>query len=283
MTTAWLETVVHHSGVTTAQLATAHGQALLDAVKEASVGTAFSALAWGRVLAAGVARVERTLLPARLADLALVEACLLREPAGLYGVEALVREVAAEHQRRSRHGADVVDEAAQRLRGKLLLDAPHATARLSQFEARGPLRGFLRTALVREVSTLVRQTRREVPLEDDDQTTPQSAGELAVLKHTYGPLASQAFKEAFAALPQQQQQLLQQVYAHGMTVDDLARVHQVHRATAARWVARARGDLGDATRGLLQQRLGLARQDADRMLDALQSSMSVSLGWTTNR
>lgn len=281
MSAPWLQEVLAHSGLQPGDQATPQGARVVEQILEAWPGSPASPKAWGQVLARACNAGGPTLPPARWQELALARACILGEPAGVAAVDAALLEVAAQHKRSSRHGADAVDEATQRVRQKLMLDGPNGPARLVQFEGRGPLQGFLRTALVRELSTLVRETRREVALEDHEPDSPQPLGEMALLKHTYGPMASQAFKDAFAALPQDQQRLLQQVYAHGMTVDDLAKVHQVHRATCARWVARARGDLGEATRRLLQERLGMPRRDADSMLDALQSALSVSLGWAS--
>lgn len=279
MTPSWLAAVTLHSGVSAQDIASDRGMRMMETVAAGAVGSAVSPLAWARALARVWAAEERPLTVERWQELALVEACLLGEASGLRGVETLLLDVVTVHTRGSRHGAAMVEDAAQRVRQKLLVDAPDAPARLRQFEGRGPLRAFLRTTLVREVSTLARQVRRELPLDEQDPAAPQAVGELALLKHAYGPPASQAFKDAFAALPDDQQRLLHQVYAHGMTVDDLAKVHQVHRATCARWVARARGDLADATRRLVQVRLGLACGEADSLLGALQSSLSVSLGW----
>lgn len=260
---------------------------LAQVERAASVVQGPLADAWGRAVAkawlAGDARPTQ-LSDARWHELAWVCACLAGDTLALVEIERRLAAAVAEQGLRSRHGADMVNEAGQRLREKLLVGTSGANGRLAQFGARGSLDGFLRTALAREVASLVRSRARETPLEDD--AVPGGANtsaELELLKRAYGPLASAAFKDAFALLPADQQTLLHQVYAHGMTVDDLARVHGVHRATCARRVARARTALGDTTRTLLQQRLGLAQHDADSVMRVLQSNLSVSLGWSQER
>ncbi|MBI5496226.1 MAG: hypothetical protein HY904_14480 [Deltaproteobacteria bacterium] len=217
----------------------------------------------------------------RWRDLAVAHGCLLGEPLALAHAEQLTVE-ATRRLKNSRHGAHQVDDAAQRLREKLLCPRDGQPARISQYDGRGTLLGFLRTALTRELLSVERRHAREVPLPDDGllEQTAHRDPELEMLHLAHKPLVQQAFRQAFEGLTEKQRTLLSLAYVHGMTVDDLGRSQQVHRATAARWLARARLDLLAATRAVLQQRLGAPASEVDSILRQLQCNLSLSLGWT---
>ena len=75
-----------------------------------------------------------------------------------------------------------------------------------------------------------------------------------------------------------QRNLLRQHILDELTIDDLARLYRVHRATCARWLADARADLGKHTRKKLVVALGLAnKDDMDSMLRFLDSDIELSI------
>jgi RNA polymerase sigma-70 factor (ECF subfamily) len=263
---------MHPSGPRTALLAAAH--AAFVPVEQPSANA----------FAAALCRLE-AVQPSNLThwkDLAVAHAALDGEAGAQRLLEQAMLEAVLGLKTRSRHRPHLVDDAAQRLRERLLVPSEGRPARLVQYAGKGPLAGFLRAALAREVLSLERLHTREVPLPDDAllEGTAHKDPELAMLQAAQRPLVRDAFRLAFAALPQKDRTLLQLAYVHGMTVDDLGRANNVHRATAARWLARARAELLSSTRAALQQHLGAPPDDVDSLLRLVQSNLSLSLGWT---
>jgi RNA polymerase sigma-70 factor, ECF subfamily len=74
-----------------------------------------------------------------------------------------------------------------------------------------------------------------------------------------------------------QRNLLRQHILDELTIDDLARLYRVHRATCARWLADARADLGKQTRKRLMSALGMPTSDVDSLLRFLDSDIELSI------
>jgi RNA polymerase sigma-70 factor (ECF subfamily) len=63
----------------------------------------------------------------------------------------------------------------------------------------------------------------------------------------------------------------------GLSIDDLGGLHGVHRATAARWLQKARETLLKETKKNLMKRLGISLAEVDSILRILQSRLDLSL------
>jgi RNA polymerase sigma-70 factor, ECF subfamily len=101
--------------------------------------------------------------------------------------------------------------------------------------------------------------------------------ELAVLKARCRDELRAAFAEALAALSVRERTLLCAHYLDGMTVDDLGRLHGVHRATAARWLDSARGHVLRGVRRHLRHALGLDRRELASAVGLVRSRLDLSL------
>src|SRR6185436_8511874 len=60
----------------------------------------------------------------------------------------------------------------------------------------------------------------------------------SLMKDVYRKSFKQAFEEALAALSIHDRLLLRQHFLDGLSIDRMAALHDVHRATAARWIAK---------------------------------------------
>jgi RNA polymerase sigma-70 factor (ECF subfamily) len=122
---------------------------------------------------------------------------------------------------------------------------------------------------------------REIPTEAaelaDRMRQPSVDPRLDDLRRRYRGDFAAAFRAALAALPVRERNLLRQHHMDGLTIDQLAGLYRVHRATAARWVARARTTLSGETRRRLMERLGVATQDADSIIRLVRSQLDLSL------
>jgi RNA polymerase sigma-70 factor (ECF subfamily) len=85
-----------------------------------------------------------------------------------------------------------------------------------------------------------------------------------------------ALQAALAGLGAKERNLLRMHLLHGLSIDEIGRAYQVHRATAARWLATTREALHRETRRLLRARLGLTDPEFDSVLRAVESQLDAS-------
>ncbi len=182
--------------------------------------------------------------------------------------------------------ADAVAEIKQQIRRTLLVADP-GPPKITDFAGRGDLRGWLRVMAVRDALTMVRRARREQPADDDllDRAwTPQASPELESLKNLYRDEFKSAVGEAIRSLTMRERTLLRQQFIDGLTIDQLAAIYRVHRATAARWVERARHQVLTTTRAALMKRLTVQPSELDSVMRLINSRLDMSvLGFLRRR
>ena len=93
---------------------------------------------------------------------------------------------------------------------------------------------------------------------------------MLLLKREHAGHFKAAFAEAVGAL-------LKQHLLERLSIDQLGALYRLHRATAARRVARARDALLEGTRAALARRLGLRAENLAGVLDLLASRLEVSM------
>jgi RNA polymerase sigma-70 factor (ECF subfamily) len=179
--------------------------------------------------------------------------------------------------RRLRLGGGTADEVKQALRVELLTGP---TAKIADYAGRGELAAWLRITATRKALKLVRRADREETLDEIlldhwPSSTPDPAGKH--MRATYTDELKRAIRDAFAALEVRQRNLLRQHIIDELTIDDLARLYRVHRATCARWLADARADLGKHTRKRLVAALGTPGEELDSLLRFLDSDIELSI------
>ena len=211
------------------------------------------------------------------ADLYLAAACAGGDAAAVTAFHALhdatIRAAAREV------APAAADEVAQRVREKLLVAAPGEEPAICKYAGRGSLSGWVRVVTVREAYTHHRRAARE-PIDELDVMVERAVEahdpELALLKRRYKSAVKKAFGGAFDALDARERNLLRYAYVDGMTIDDLAQLHGVHRATAARWRNAARERLFEETRRVLVEELDVSASDVTSILRLVGSQLELS-------
>lgn len=208
-------------------------------------------------------------------DLRLVTAALAREPAAERAIEEAVRTAAGSAARKLGDRARA-DEIAQRVAEKLWLGREGGTPILPTYTGEVPLLAWLKVIAYREGVDLLRH--REVPSDDAliDRIVGSAEPELAMLKRAYLAAFKQAFAEALRELSMHDRDLLRRHHLDGLTIDGLATLHGVHRATAARWLAQVRDQLMRATRSALARALD-GEVDLAEVLTLISSQLEASL------
>jgi len=210
----------------------------------------------------------------RAAELYLCVGCEAGDPAALRAFDNRYLSQLGGAISRINPSAAFADEVRQRLRERLFVGSP---PRISTWSGVAPLEAWLRATAVRTALTLLRergQARQEPSFEEAVQ---QGDPELAYLRERYRTQCQQAFGAALAALSSRDRTLLRLRYLDGLSIDALAPLHGIHRATAARWVAAARARLLEGTRREMQARLGGSVTEMDSLLRLVRSDLVVNL------
>jgi RNA polymerase sigma-70 factor, ECF subfamily len=174
---------------------------------------------------------------------------------------------------------DMIEEIKQDIRRRVLT-GDGGRAEIVDFCGRGDLRGWIRVMATRQAMRSQSRARREVPIDDDEllqQIVACNTPELDCLKSSYRREFKQAFEAALRALPDREQTLLRQHHVDSLTLDEIAGLYRVHRATAARMLARARTLVMEATRERLMSQLDVPSQDLDSILRMIWSQVEISL------
>jgi RNA polymerase sigma-70 factor (ECF subfamily) len=186
---------------------------------------------------------------------------------------------------RYRASSDLTAEVKQRVRERALVrDA--GPPRIELFSGRGDLRSWVRVMAAREAIGLLRGSRRETSVDDDELLhsllTPADA-ELEHAKARYVQEFKQAFSESLRELSARDQTLLRQHVIDGLTIDQLGALYGVHRATAARNLERARKAVLAGTRRRLASVLQVRTSEIDSILRLIRSRVEVTLRWLVRR
>lgn len=173
--------------------------------------------------------------------------------------------------------ASLIDDVKQRVRQQLFVgEAPG----IANYSGSGQLRRWIRVIAVRALHRLRGSDRNEVAVENHViDALPDSAAdpELLHLKQHYRAAFRAAFASAMTTLSSEDRVLLRQHFVDGLNIDELAALHQVHRATAARWLAQAREKIAAQTRKLLLDQIKTPKADFDSILRLVQSQLDLSI------
>jgi RNA polymerase sigma-70 factor (ECF subfamily) len=210
-------------------------------------------------------------------DVFLACACLARDPAALAVLERELVDVVSGAVGSLERADDVAAEAAQATRVALLVEGRSGGGpALASYAGRGALRRFIRVVAVREAMRLRDQRRRMVAVDDQsmlDALIPPGDPALSQIKNEAAAHVRAAFLEALGELERRERTALRMHLLDGLTVDEVAPVFQIHRATAARWIAAARDRLLSIARRKLEARLALDRGEVDSLIRLARSRL----------
>jgi RNA polymerase sigma-70 factor (ECF subfamily) len=171
----------------------------------------------------------------------------------------------------------VADDVVQLVRLRFLIGEDGRPPRIGDFDGTARLATWLRVAAIRIAISLRRKHHRETVIDDVGAVADASDPELALLQRQYGAEFRAAFRHGFVSLTARERNLLRHQVLDQLGIDGIAALYGVHRATAARWLARARSTLIKRLRGELQARLQLDRTQLSGVLALLQGKLELSL------
>jgi RNA polymerase sigma-70 factor (ECF subfamily) len=214
----------------------------------------------------------------RTKDLYLACGCLAGDAAALRAFDAFIETVSGMLGKLAEN-ATLLAEAKQHARQTVLPRGALPPA-LAAYNGHGDLGGWLRIILSREIIQHLKRAQRTAPLPDEAEQLADGESddpEMALLKKQYGQDFKEAFATAIRQLDDDDQRVLSYAIVRQMTIDEIARLERVHRATAARSVARARARLAQLTRDVLKQRLLIDSGQLESILRLVPSQVDVSV------
>jgi RNA polymerase sigma-70 factor (ECF subfamily) len=213
-------------------------------------------------------------------DVYLAIACADGDQTALEQFEqAFIREVDIA-AKRVRATDDQAADVRANIRRLLFIDEPDHPAAMRDFVGRGNLRAYVRVMATRALIRAIKRGRRETPMGDGEileKLALPNDPELSLLRAEYRGVVAEAMRAAVAGIDERTRALLRYQLVDKWTVDQVGRVYGVHRATAARWIAAARGTIGDRIRTELASRLSIDEAEVASIIRLVQSRVDVSL------
>ncbi len=213
--------------------------------------------------------------------LLLCAACLNGVPAAASIFESVFLAPLSRVLSRVDGNADLAPDALQRIRAQFFAPGPGQTSAFLSYSGRGALAVWLKVLAVRAAQKLRRGAAVNAESSDEGLAvlpSPDADPELRFLKQQHRRHFKACFAEALAGLDQRERTVLRMSLVEGLSIDDIGKVYDVHRATAARWLTSAREHLVTSTRTRLAASLGVSEAELDEMMGAVQSNLSISLG-----
>lgn len=215
-------------------------------------------------------------LPA--AELWLALACVRGDPQALGELETRVFQRAEVALRHMGMATDMIADVLQIVRMWLLVAEAGQAPRILAAAVQGNLPGLVRVVAVRQALNIRRKDRR-LDVGDQrllDQLAPDDDPELAALKAEHSAVFKAAIEDAVAGLKAQDRNVLRMHLIHGLPIDAIGQVFQVHRATAARWLTAIRAQIDRESRRLLRERQGITDADFDSLMRLAECNIQVS-------
>jgi RNA polymerase sigma-70 factor (ECF subfamily) len=177
---------------------------------------------------------------------------------------------------------DQIDDIKQRVRERLL-GPGDGSIRLLEYCGRGRLEGLTKTVAIRIALDDIRHRRRKADQGSADARTidclldADLGPELTAAASQHRQLVKDAFATAVSALEPRERAVLRMHLLDRASIDDIAALHDVHRATVARQLVRIREKIASRTREQLRAGLRTADVGLDSLLRAVDSRLDLSL------
>lgn len=163
---------------------------------------------------------------------------------------------------------------------KLLVRREGRPPGLTRFSGRGSLRSFLNVVVTHEGLNALRRAGRvldQVSAEDPAEYSSGMSPQWSVIKEQYRNEFTQVFNACMNGLDARHRELLRYHYVDGLTIDQMAPLYGVHRATVARWLVTIRARLHRGIQNGLMERLQIQPDEFDSLMRLIRSQLQVSI------
>ena len=215
--------------------------------------------------------------PAAIAELYLAVACARGTEAAIAAFDRAYLDVVPVALATMKLPAATVEDVRATVRDKLLIAEAGRTPRVIDYAGRGRLRGLIQVTATRTAIDRIRLEDREAELPTGDQLAAAGDIELSLIKAQYREAFVAGFTVAVETLERRDRNLLRLHLLGGVTLEQLAQMYGVHRATVVRWLAAAREAVFGATREHVATVLKAPSEELDEMFDLVQSRVELSV------
>jgi RNA polymerase sigma-70 factor (ECF subfamily) len=207
-------------------------------------------------------------------ELYLSYACARGHAAAIRILERRYLAATAKVVARVNSAPDFVDEVHQALLERLLVGpAP----RIGQYAGTGSLTAWLRVSALRLALNQHKAHRNREELLAEAMTEPSAPNDGQTEGPRYKDAVQAALRAAFGTLTPRQRNVLRLHYLEALNVDQIGALYGVHRATAARWLARAREQIFDYVAAHVQKDLGFTVSEVRSVLLKVRSQLEISV------
>lgn len=214
----------------------------------------------------------------RAADLYVACACGVGDEQAIAALDERAFGSIRDSLRKMRLSPEQIDDVLQSLRRVLFAGDEVSPPRIREYSGSGDLMGWLRVSATRSALKTIRRDNREVPAALAlEETATDADPELHYMKALYRDAFKSAFQAALDSLTAREKNLLRQHVVDELSIDDLGRLYQVHRATAARWLAAARELLLSRTRTFFMERARVSGAECESVLRMVQSQLDATI------
>ncbi len=223
--------------------------------------------------------VTGALTELRTEDLFLACACLHRIDGAMRAFEQHVLPAAAKAVRRVDPDPSFVEDICSDVRVRLLV-SDGEPARIASYLGRGPLVHWVQVTAMRAAQTSKRKKaprRVDVDMADMALSVLEDDPEVAPLAKQLKQPFQAAFKEALAELTTRERNLLRLYLVEGVSADTIGTMYRVHRATVARWIARARRKVQAGTRKRLSDQEVVGTSSFESVMGHVMTGIDLSL------
>jgi RNA polymerase sigma-70 factor (ECF subfamily) len=213
-------------------------------------------------------------------EFALVSACTAGDSRAIARFEQRYFGAIRPALRRMKLGDDLIDEMTQVVRHKLFVPREDDVAPVIDYIGKGDLSHFVRVVATRAA---LDHLRKKQPVSDSqdallaEASSPADTPQMRLLKARHSADFKQAFETAMTQLDAQERNILRMSLVAKLNIDEISNFYGIHRATAARRLARARGRLAELTRQVLDERLELGEGEFTSIVQLVHSQLDLSI------
>ena len=213
---------------------------------------------------------------AAVVELHLALACARGDNAAIVAFDRAYLDVVPQALAGMKLPAATVDDVRSIVRDKLLLADGDKVPRVVEYAGRGRLRGLVQVTATRTAIDRIRHDEKEAELPARELAAPTDVA-MSLIKAQYREAFAAGFARAVAGAPRRERNLLRLHFLGGMTLEQLAQMYNVHRATVVRWLAAAREAVFERTRDHVAETIGAPADELDEMFDLVKSRVELSV------
>jgi len=212
-------------------------------------------------------------------DLFLAAACLARAPGAAEAFDARCAPAIRAAVARLAPSDAGRDEVIQKARDVVLVGAPDAPPKLTQYLGTGPLARWVATTGQRLALLEMRAGRAEGKARDGlaKEPAPPADPELAYLREQYRGAFEETLARLVATLDERDRAFLRLSLIEGLSAEKIGKMFGVSRATAQRRIEDVREQIADGLRRALAERLALSGSGVGSVAGLVASQIDVSL------